>query len=449
MAVDQMESTNPGFIGQLKGTLTTLRYRYTTIFVDMYSDYTYIYLHAKLTSEETVKAKVAFETHAKTYGVTIQQYHADNGRFQDTSFKNACKEQGQELSFCGVNAHFQNGRAERKIRDLQDRARTSLLHVNNEPVVQQGHRTNTQWSGRIRRQPQRFEDYMPHEQIAFETLTYPIEQEDYSHPITAMKSTSDPDTMYLWKAQKEEDFPQFQAAMQKEIDDHTSRGNWKLVPRKDLPKGATVLPSVWAMKRKRRISTREIYKWKARINIDVSKQVKGVHYEQTYSPVVAWSTTRFFLIQSLLQKWHTKQLDFVLAFPQAKVERDLYMDIPKGVQLQGADRSKYVLQLVKNLYGQKQAGRVWYQHLVRGLQEIGFTRSKVDECVFYYKQSVLLIYVDDSILMGPNAAELEYLVKQMSKRFEIQEEGSLGDFLGIQIAREPDGNLTLTQPQLI
>jgi hypothetical protein len=51
--------------------------------------------------------------------------------------------------------------------------------------------------------------------------------------------------------------------------------------------------------------------------------------------------------------------------------------------------------------------------------------------------------------MGPNAAELDDLVKQMSKRFEIQEEENLGDFLGIQIARESDGNLNLTQPQLI
>lgn len=31
--------------------------------------------------------------------------------------------------FYGVNAHFQNGRAERKIRDLQDGVRTSLLHA--------------------------------------------------------------------------------------------------------------------------------------------------------------------------------------------------------------------------------------------------------------------------------------------------------------------------------
>jgi hypothetical protein len=29
---------------------------------------------------------------------------------------------------CGVNAHFQNGIAEKRIRDLTERARTSLLH---------------------------------------------------------------------------------------------------------------------------------------------------------------------------------------------------------------------------------------------------------------------------------------------------------------------------------
>jgi hypothetical protein len=78
---------------------------------------------------------------------------------------------------------------------------------------------------------------------------------------------------------------------------------------------------------------REIYKWKARINIDGSKQVYSQHYDKTYSPVVAWLTTRFFLTQSLLNSWKTKQIDFVLAFPQAPVERDLYMQIPKGIRI--------------------------------------------------------------------------------------------------------------------
>jgi hypothetical protein len=64
IAVDQLESTTPGFIGQLKGNiLTKERYRYATVFVDQYSDYTYVHFHVRLTSEETVKAKHAFEAH--------------------------------------------------------------------------------------------------------------------------------------------------------------------------------------------------------------------------------------------------------------------------------------------------------------------------------------------------------------------------------------------------
>ena len=56
-------------------------------------------------------------------------YHADNGRFQDNAWKNDCENKAQGLTFCGVNAHWQNGKAEKKIRDLQDSARTIFLYA--------------------------------------------------------------------------------------------------------------------------------------------------------------------------------------------------------------------------------------------------------------------------------------------------------------------------------
>ncbi len=62
--------------------------------------------------------------------------------------------------------------------------------------------------------------------------------------------------------------------------------------------------------------------------------------------VVAWPTTKFLLIPSLIQGWYTKQLDFILDFSQAKVECELYMEIPKEVQLDGADHFQYILQLM-------------------------------------------------------------------------------------------------------
>jgi hypothetical protein len=274
-----------------------------------------------------------------------------------------------------------------------------------EPPIQQQQQEEAQpgvrRSTRQRSPPARFADYVPHDQVSFEALTEPT-PDLIEDQLQAYMLSNDPDVLYLWQAMKEPDWLQFQAAMQHEIDEHEKNGNWEIVPRSAIPKHTPVLPAVWSMKRKRRITTREVYKWKARLTIDGSKQRYGLHYDQTYSPVVTWATTRFFLIQSVLHNWHSRQLDFLMAYTQAPVERELYMEIPKGVTVKGGlDRSKYALRLVKNLYGQKQAGRVWYQYLTKGLKELGFRQSTVDECVFYKGTCVLLIYVDDTIILGP------------------------------------------------
>jgi hypothetical protein len=47
-----------------------------------------------------------------------------------------------------------------------------------------------------------------------------------------------------------------------------------------------LLSSIWQMKRKRKPSTGEISKYKVRMNIDGSQMIKGLHYEETYAPVV-------------------------------------------------------------------------------------------------------------------------------------------------------------------
>ena len=62
---------------------------------------------------------------------------------------------------------------------------------------------------------------------------------------------------------------------------------------KEVPKDAPLLSSVWQMKRKRKPSTGEISKYKARMNVNGKEQIKGIHYDETYAPVVGWSTIRF------------------------------------------------------------------------------------------------------------------------------------------------------------
>ena len=83
------------------------------------------------------------------------------------------------------------------------------------------------------------------------------------------------------------------------------------------------------------------------------------------------------------------------------------MEIARAVSILGAEKGRYVIKLIQNLHGQKQAGRVWHEHLKARLKAMGFKQSFVDECVSYYKQSIFIVYVGDTILLRPSEPELE------------------------------------------
>ena len=89
----------------------------------------YVHIQKTLTSADTVKAKRVFEAYARNKSVTVQHYHTDNGKFADYAFIQSVVETGQMISHRGVNAHFQNGIAEKIIRDLQEQACKQLLHA--------------------------------------------------------------------------------------------------------------------------------------------------------------------------------------------------------------------------------------------------------------------------------------------------------------------------------
>lgn len=667
-SVDQLESPLPGFIGQMKGKLTKQRYKVATIFIDHFSSYSFVYLQSTTNAEETLKAKKAFEKHAETFGVNIIRYHADNGRFAEKVWKEDILQKGQQLTFSGVGAHHQNGRAEKRIRDMQDLARTALIHahrrwphavdvrlwpyalrhannaLNNTPFPKEertpiekfsgtevlpnlqhhhpfgcpayaldgaiqsgkkapkwtprarlaiylGHsvqhaksvglllslttglvspqfhikfddtfetllqgagRVVSSWqdlagfgeliikkgsevaiipgpannpigdpsiipeleggtfdessmtniddsesvaedrtqtrsipeaiiqtegvttrSGREIRAPSRYEDYVvyscdisdAYEQNPVMDEVYPDSAEfpltirnevyncflvtPYMEFVVAYAATADPDVMYLNQAMAAPDRAEFLTAMQKEVQSHTDNENWVIMNRDDVPTGQNVLPSVWAMRRKRDIATQKIYKWKARLNIHGGKQQKGINYWETYAPVASWSSIRIVLIVATINKWKTKQLDFVLAFPQAPVETDLYMEIPAGFKLETVTTKK-VLKLKNNLYGQKQAGRVWNLFLTEGLNQLGFTQSKHDPCIFWRASVIIIIYTDDTIVTGPKESLIDQAIKDIGEKFEITNKESVDDFLGVKIIRdEVNGTLTLTQPQLI
>jgi len=155
----------------------------------------------------------------------------------------------------------------------------------------------------------------------------------------------------------------------------------------------------WPMS-KRNLTTNEITKYKARLNLHGGKQVFGINYFETYSPVITWMAAHLIIILGLIQGWAMRQVDFYMAYPQAPIEMDMYMELPQYIHTTLGDAHDYVLKLLRNIYGQKQAGRVWNQYLVDKLLSIGFVQSLVDECVFYRGDIIFIVYVDDGIFLG-------------------------------------------------
>jgi Reverse transcriptase (RNA-dependent DNA polymerase) len=204
------------------------------------------------------------------------------------------------------------------------------------------------------------------------------------------------------------------------------------------------------MKRKRRIATREIYKWKARLNIGRHVQEYGLHFWETYSLVVRWAMIRLCLLLVLLGGWSTRQLDFVQAYPQAKVSTEnVYIEIPQGVEFAGR-RKDFCLHILQNIYGGKDAGRTWSIHLDAGLKELGFQRSKINECLYYCGCTLFLVYVGNGIMMDPDPGAVEQAMRDLASKFEIEDEGAIDDYLGVKIEPGEDpGTFYLSQLHLI
>jgi hypothetical protein len=126
---DQLEAGCPGRIPTSKGLPTNQRYMYVNLWVDHYSKYTYPTFHSSKHASELVKSKAEFETFASRYNVRIRCIRADNCVYSSQPFQILCDKGRQELTFCAVGGHWQNGVTEHHIGAVTQTARTLLLHA--------------------------------------------------------------------------------------------------------------------------------------------------------------------------------------------------------------------------------------------------------------------------------------------------------------------------------
>jgi Reverse transcriptase (RNA-dependent DNA polymerase) len=284
-------------------------------------------------------------------------------------------------------------------------------------------------------------------------------QEDL-HPWTVQapwalkaKASKDPDLPSVREAVMGPHAKEFWKAMEAEIKSLESMDTWEVVPRSSLPEGAKPIPSTWAFRIKRFPDGR-LNKFKARFCVMGNRMEKGVHYfEDSYSPLVAWPTVRAAMLLSAAHGWKSRQVDFTNAFCQAPQKDLLYVNLPQYYKPSGTDSQDVVLKLNKSLYGQVTSPKLFWEHLQKGMSELGFQQADSDPCLFIHKEHKLMVlnYCDDQIWLSPDDDLIEAYVgklKDLGYGLTLEKEGDMFAFLGIDFKRSGT-RIELTQTGLI
>jgi hypothetical protein len=225
-------------------------------------------------------------------------------------------------------------------------------------------------------------------------------------PAAYKASVSDPDTMTYEQAMADcENVQEWRKAMDIEIKALESLGSWQEVDISDAK--TRIIPGTWVFKVKR-TPDGEIKKRKARFCCRGDLQEDDF---QTFAPVVSWTSVRFFLVLTTVLGWTTCSIDFSSAFLQAALPSPIWVHLPRGFR--SARVGKTCLRLNKSQYGLTVAPRLWHQHLLKALLEMGFTPSAQDQCLLYTKDILIIVYVDDVGVAAPTSARIDQFVQEL------------------------------------
>jgi hypothetical protein len=234
------------------------------------------------------------------------------------------------------------------------------------------------------------------------------------------------------------------AAVQEELTNLDRLQVWEVCP---IPAGTRVLKAKWVFAVK--TNSAGIPTWyKARYVAKGFDQVRGMQFDATFAPTASFVSMRIILSIAALNNWPVHTFEFVAAYLNSPIEEEVWVAPPEGLRV----RPGKGCLLCKALYGTKQAGRCWWQHLSGTLGALGYSASQYDNSVYILNgartNTTIWIHVDDGIVTGSSDAALRDLERALAKTIEIKWASNLTDIIGLKVTRTAAG-FRFQQPKLI
>jgi len=187
--------------------------------------------------------------------------------------------------------------------------------------------------------------------------------------------------------------------------------------------------------------------YKARLVVKGYSQVQGIDFDKVFAPVTRLGSLRMLAALSAIYGRDLHQVDVTQAYIIADFDKEMYIKDPNK-------ESGQVRRLLKALYGTKQAGRLWHQHLSRILQEYGFEAFDKEPSIHRFVSNdgfiIIVVYVDDIILLPSTDDLLHSFMSHLHKSLpgKVKDMGISKEALGLIINQHSDHNrrsVTLSQ----
>ena len=144
---------------------------------------------------------------------------------------------------------------------------------------------------------------------------------------------------------------------------------------------------------------------KARLVVCGYSQVKGIDYDDTYSPTTTSAIIFLLLHLATNKRLFVNTFDISGAYLEGKADHKMYAWLPAELS---ALEKKVRVEILGNWYGEKQAGKIWNDLFHSVLTKLNFVQCPVFPCLYMWTDSVdvvfLTIHVDDGLFVSSNVS---------------------------------------------
>jgi hypothetical protein len=158
--------------------------------------------------------------------------------------------------------------------------------------------------------------------------------------------------------------------MESELNSMHDNQVWNLV---DPIEGVRPVDCKWIFKKKLDMDG-NVHIHKARLVAKGFRQIQGVDYKETFSPVAMLKSVRILLAIAAYYDYEICQMDVKTAFLNGHLSEDVYMTQPEGfVDPENAGK---ICKLHRSIYGLKQASRSWNIRFDEVVKGFGFIKNE-------------------------------------------------------------------------